>query len=1751
MVAGAKVPLSAELTAKSFKPLISAAPTPERAQALKALTQALDADCSPQPNGLAKALGSHGVLGSVAECLKESPGQESAARCVYFAARADPYAARILVDSSVSTLLLPLLTSPDDSLQQWAAAALVPVLSGDSFRAAKGVVEGGGVFTVVLLLSSTSSDVRFHALAALVALCSAAIEAAWPKSGPASEDSRNLLDRLVNGAVDAGVCRSIIPLLRTRDDVGVAAAALEALIAMSYTSSSFRCALRREIGNDSRITVELVAACSDRGIGSYALRVVADTCYCIDEQTGAEDHSEAAAACNAAKELFAAGALGVAIEALDMEMDTNVDIVSSLLQSAALKGAEDRGYASVNSRRDDGARTIAALMAYAPGAVEECAFNTHVLSTLVSIVVFELAPSLETQESQPRAVAALPALTLCVLAGARRQDAGPAVELAQAGLFELIAKRGFLNVSLVHSLDSAPSRGLVATRVAMLVHECVDACWRDSSDGSNLVLALTAPPDGRLLTRLCELLDGLALSELAFSNMNTSPSSVGPLTTAILLALGSLCGAARPFDQMAHSSEQLCKRDIAQSQGCGLAIAAELSHEPRALQQVKRRRAASRLLAVLLRDDCDTGSISIHQSHDMVALALARAGLVGIAARCLDDEDAIVRADALDAFATLSAYAPCEDRDVASGAAALGDALARGAIASDATTKHAASGMKPSKLVATKAVEKAVHALEAACRLGGVATRNAVASSPSCVGALVSLIRAPLTAPSDFGVRCAGICLFVISTLADGAQGRAITLAGAGACDATTAILVAAIHDKNGHFGGIETAALTTILTLATYPEPRRKFASTITVLVALFQKVAEVQDIPSFERASIAVSALLHFAHPTVAVVEPLTAVNLASAAKRVKAVTALTSALNGGWRAYVTDDAHNDAIMQDARQIITALANAPTGSDDANDDNNPLADNDTDSAYNSYGTYMHTLKDNMLHTKSHFPPAVNDGSQHFEQRYSTWLQKPCVTNKANIPRVALGGADPAALVSLITAPPPLNNAERIAAHISAVDRASMALGTLIAEDVSGSAATVAIQGGALTQLLVLAPRSPAAAMCLVALCKVGELHRPLMLSAPTPAVTIKFIDTIINMLCAIPHGTLHDESDVKIVQASVKLISFACADSDIAVLGLATAFLARGKLSFVVTRLAAVALAETAIESSILDDPDLALPGTFVLVSMLAPRLQDASDDHDDLCGVAYDRITKMQTTLDSAPVPVKSLIEVLAINEAAATTCKQVISPCVEKMGVVFLLDAVALNAVANAAPALFRALSVLPPGGLRARARRAVAAVTTESLLARRCLQGAGAIDVAVKLVVRSKSASGKTATADTALGLTLLASLVDGANGRAAARAALAHDGLLPALAARIVQAASASKIDPLAFAALSLLVNMAYTGDDAAAYIASRNDLLRALVLLARRSTIPTVCQIAKEGVYVDTEHACIKGREHAAAIVKTSRLSERASACAAAEHAVLALANVAVGGPAQRDTIAKIHGVLDASICALRTAKPGAAQAAAAKLTAVILEARNVIELSTIDATATAAALSDTLTTIINVEFDSSVLGAVLHLMRILNALLCYPEGKSALRSPKPTTILAALLNMTATRHLDVAEVCAAQINSLCYDPYHLMRIKYEHVAALTNALKLQEAAGLKLYCLAILNCIAQANRSSVNDVLVNIEAGSALCSLCTSQNFAAAAARRLATSIGTDHAASSSYAEKICKPPDAPTTTAAASIAAALVAL
>ena len=97
-----------------------------------------------------------------------------------------------------------------------------------------------------------------------------------------------------------------------------------------------------------------------------------------------------------------------------------------------------------------------------------------------------------------------------------------------------------------------------------------------------------------------------------------------------------------------------------------------------------------------------------------------------------------------------------------------------------------------------------------------------------------------------------------------------------------------------------------------------------------------------------------------------------------------------------------------------------------------------------------------------------ASDSKHHFERRYNVWLQQQLpreLKHNAAPGKTTnlLSGADAAALVSLIAAPEPLNDATRITAHQTAVDHACVALKDLMLRDKSGAAATKVIQGGAL----------------------------------------------------------------------------------------------------------------------------------------------------------------------------------------------------------------------------------------------------------------------------------------------------------------------------------------------------------------------------------------------------------------------------------------------------------------------------------------------------------------------------------------------------------------------------------------------------------------------------------------------------------------------------------------------------------------
>jgi len=1679
VVAGAKFPFSAELVAKIFKPLLLSPPSPEREQALKALSRKLgDNGNSPPPSGiLARTLGSCGVLALVAKCLEEVPGQEPAARCVYFAACADVHAARTLVANSAQTRLLPLLTSPDDSLQNWSAAALTPIIASDPHNATRCIIDDGGIFTVVALLSSSSSAVRSHALATLVALCSAGIEAAWPNHSLGVGDAGILLHTLVEGAIDAGICRSLIPLIREKE-ANIAGTALETIAALNHTSLIFQSSLRHELGNDRKYIADFVAACDDPSLISCAVHVLADMCYYIDDETGDEDNASEAAACKVTKQLYAIGGLRVATMALNMAINTNTNARFSTLLAVAAQKKAGHCRAFDDSHHDAGAQIIAAIISCIPNAIGAFKDLGQVLSALASTVAFELAPSLEASGHQPRAVSALSALISCICACAARHDAGAVIEVAQVGLLELITTHKFLDVRLVCDSDDTSIHGLIAARVATLVHICIHACWCGGNDGALFILALVGPPNGRLLSRLCDLLDGLAKNELLVSD---SPriATGNTLTIAILLALGSLCGAARPFGEMPHPSENMCKRDISQNPRSCLALAMSLSHESLAPQQAELRRAAARLLSALLRGNLNPihcrGAIATLEPTDVIGLALARAGLVEITARGLGDSDAIVRADVLDAFASLSAHAPSLGRNITLSVAALGNNLARGYVASDATHKHAAAGNVQSEFVQIRsavAVERALGILNSTCREGCLAACDEIACSQDCQGALVSLSRISLCVTSDFALRCSALSLSSIAALAAESEDRAVALAGAGACEAAASVLVTAIQNKDRVMGIIEHEALGALSALATYPKPRRRLAATkAPVFNALFLEVLKFQDTRGFKLARIALSVLLHFTHPTDIIRTPQTTIKLAAAAKYTGAIGSLAHALNGGWTLDCNDVAEKRFVTCSAHQILAAVANAPN----------------ICSTRHQVNINDRTSRDHNASSLSSIELIHSDCRSHFEERYRSRSQQLHLT-ASNKTFASIGDVNVATLVSLIATTMKSDDPAAISAHLAAVDRAWATLRGLIKEDILGCVAAEVIHGGLLVNLFLLAPKSAAAANCLVALCKAGELHRPLLLSAPT-AQTIDFIDTLVRMLCATPQSTSQAGTDLDLARAALKILRIICFDSSDAILALAVAFAARGAISSAVTRITAIVGLEV---SAVMADKKPRFPNTLILLCILIPHLLDTVSSVHGLRSASL-----KPTVVNLGSKSIVLLVERLAIDGFKLASCMQTMSHY-SAMGFVSLLDTAALSAVAKLTPLLLRVLHILPEGDVRGRARCLIAAIFTMSPSTTCHIQGASTVEAAVKLVVNS---TGEMSTnADVALGFQILFSLLN-TNGAHAAQAILTHKNLLAILQAQVTFATVLPEIGPFAFEALALIAELSRISQDTCGYVASTRAFIRSLTLLAIRTT--------------PFGNAVTHGNSVSSTPLQTCWLH----ILDVAESAQLVLANASGGALAQRDAIVRVHGILNSAIAALKASESARIQAAAARLLVAILRVRSMTNLTASTAKVIMLALRDAFGKVTRRD-HTDVAICLLYLLDVLHALSCHPEGVNALRSPGPVALLCALLQMTAGEcyhvYVYISEVCASQITSMCFDPYHLKIIRYHYVTTLIKVLKCEHTCSfLQLQCINILHYIA---RIEPRLVLVDTDIANSILWLSTSRGAVEQSTRYLAAALTLD---------------------------------
>jgi len=424
--------------------------------------------------------------------------------------------------------------------------------------------------------------------------------------------------------------------------------------------------------------------------------------------------------------------------------------------------------------------------------------------------------------------------------------------------------------------------------------------------------------------------------------------------------------------------------------------------------------------------------------------------------------------------------------------------------------------------------------------------------------------------------------------------------------------------------------------------------------------------------------------------------------------------------------------------------------------------------------------------------------------------------------------------------------------------------------------------------------------------------------------------------------------------------------------------------------------------------------------------------------------------------------SLVQSLLEKFSREAPCAQAIMLRLSTSGFAILLDAPALRAVARATPAILRILSILPLG-VRARARHAIISVMAQSKDSIRHLQGAGTVDAAARLVIDSKLSHGKAATADTTLGIRLLTSIIDD-TGDHAVRSIFARDALLPALVGRVVHAAAESAIDGISSSALNLLVKLAGAGEDAAAYLASREDLLKGLTILARESFA-----LSPTAICVSIESKS-----------ETNRPNEELTL--ASSFAVITLAHLATGGSPQRHAVAKVHGIFDVAFGVLKDAQPGIIQAASAKLGAAILESHCLTDLTTNSATVAASALEAAFS-VIKVHDSTWNLAVLGHLIRIIDALSCHWEGANGLRSSQPVRVLVALLGMTAERHPEISEACAICIDSLCHDAFHVNCISDIHIGALLSALKLERTSVLLgCFCISILDHVARTRAKSVS---------------------------------------------------------------------
>ena len=158
VLAGAERP-EPGLLCKCMQPLLQRGPSEERGKCLGALADVLKQAVEAGEAGpVSAALHDSGLLADVIGCLAAAPGQEHAARIIFYVSGNAACQGRLHEAGAVAQLL-DLLTTPDDQLQTWCVAALRPLVANHGAATAQ-CLEADGIFVLSSLLASPSPGIQ-------------------------------------------------------------------------------------------------------------------------------------------------------------------------------------------------------------------------------------------------------------------------------------------------------------------------------------------------------------------------------------------------------------------------------------------------------------------------------------------------------------------------------------------------------------------------------------------------------------------------------------------------------------------------------------------------------------------------------------------------------------------------------------------------------------------------------------------------------------------------------------------------------------------------------------------------------------------------------------------------------------------------------------------------------------------------------------------------------------------------------------------------------------------------------------------------------------------------------------------------------------------------------------------------------------------------------------------------------------------------------------------------------------------------------------------------------------------------------------------------------------------------------------------------------------------------------------------------------------------------------------------------------